>query len=182
MLMLSTVQDFWMLCFQVLLHMCCEFQLMLWAQSHKKRGIHLTVLISSLSLPCLSRSLSYDNQLISCCSPAPTGSFVCKILSLNWHVDIIKLMKCSCNEQVGRSICTGTPNPPGPHSTLPTMLMQRAARPPRAVPVERRMEILWDAYSNSTFTGARRMKRDGGRLRAEWPMLIWKLIILHQAQ
>lgn len=41
------------------------------------------------------------------------------------------------------------------------MLMQRAARPPRAVPAEHRMEMLGDAYSNSTFTGARRMKRDG---------------------
>lgn len=155
-----------MLRFQVLPHMCCKFHLML-CLTHEKAGgsIWLSSSPLSLSLPCLSRSLSYDNQLISCCSPAPTGSFVCKILSLNWHVDIIKLMKCSCNEQVGRSICTGTPNPPGPHSTLPTMLMQRAARPPRAVPAERRMEMLGDAYSNSTFTGARRMKRDGGRRR-----------------
>lgn len=42
--------------------------------------------------------LRYDNKLIGYWSGFPKGSFVCKPLTLNWHVDIIKLMKCYCNE------------------------------------------------------------------------------------
>lgn len=62
----------------------------------------------------LQPHLRYDNQLISQRSPFPRGSFVCKILTLIWHVDIIKLMKCNCNEQVRHSICSGTPNEKDP--------------------------------------------------------------------
>lgn len=61
-----------------------------------------------------SPHLRYDNQLISQRSPFPRGSFVCKILTLIWHVDIIKLMKCNCNEQVRHSICSGTLNEKDP--------------------------------------------------------------------
>lgn len=62
----------------------------------------------------LQPHLRYDNQLISQRSPFPKGSFVCKILTLIWHVDIIKLMKCNCNEQVRHSICRGTLNQKDP--------------------------------------------------------------------
>lgn len=73
----------------------------------------------------LQHHLRYDNQLISQQSPFPRGSFVCKILTLNWHVDIIKLMKCNCNEQVRQSICSGTLKRRRPFP--PDMLMWKAA-------------------------------------------------------
>lgn len=75
---------------------------------------HTSFTLAAARSRALRPHLRYDNQLISQRSPFPRGSFVCKILTLIWHVDIIKLMKCNCNEQVRHSICSGTPNEKDP--------------------------------------------------------------------
>lgn len=63
--------------------------------------LRFLLLLAFISMQLTAAHLRYDNKLISRWSRFPWGSFVCKILALNWHVDIIKLMKCNYNEREG---------------------------------------------------------------------------------